>query len=144
MTSQTNTAPVLCYVKLCALFESHRWIKTVVTVQKLPIWVKNQYFFSRATLGFDRWPWKTIRYLFYATLSFVLYFIAIYEFKLELQSRNAQFGGQNGQFFSPVWPWNLTEDLEKAIGHLFYGTSGFVYHFTAIGQFKLELQSGNA
>ena len=35
------------------------------------------------------------------------------------------------------WPW-------KTIGHLFYATSSFVQHFEAIGEFKLELQSGNA
>ena len=34
------------------------------------------------------------------------------------------------------WPW-------KTIGYLFYATSSFVYHFAAIGEFKLELQSGN-
>ena len=32
----------------------------------------------------------------------------------------------------------------KTIGHLFYGTSSFVHHFVAIGEFKLELKSGNA
>ena len=36
-----------------------------------------------------------------------------------------------------VWPW-------KTIGHLFYATSSFVHHFIAIGEFKLELKSGNA
>ena len=30
------------------------------------------------------------------------------------------------------------------MGHLFYATSSFVHHFLAIGEFKLELQSGNA
>ena len=42
-----------------------------------------------------------------------------------------------------VWPWNLTDELEK-IGHLFYATSSFVHHFMAIAEFKMELQSGNA
>ena len=32
----------------------------------------------------------------------------------------------------------------KTIGHLFYATSSFVYHFILIGEFKFELQSGNA
>ena len=36
-----------------------------------------------------------------------------------------------------VWPW-------KTIGHLFYASSSFVHHFVAIGELKLELQSGNA
>ena len=34
------------------------------------------------------------------------------------------------------WPW-------KTIGHLFYATISFVHDFKAIGEFKLELQSGN-
>ena len=32
----------------------------------------------------------------------------------------------------------------KTIEHLFYATSSFVYHFIPIGEFKFELQSGNA
>ena len=32
----------------------------------------------------------------------------------------------------------------KTKGHLFYATSSFVYHFIPIGEFKFELQSGNA
>ena len=53
---------------------------------------KNWRFFFRVTLKFDGWPWKTIGQLFYATSSFVHHFIIICEFKLELQSGNAQFG----------------------------------------------------
>ena len=46
--------------------------------------------------------------------------------------------GENWQFLSHVilkfdwWPW-------KTIGHLFYATSTFVYHFVAIDQVKLDL-----
>ena len=39
MTLRNNTAPLLCYFKLCASFRSHWWIHTGVTVRKLPIWV---------------------------------------------------------------------------------------------------------
>ena len=177
---------------------------------------------------------KTIGHLFYATSSFVHHFIAINEFKLELQSGNAQFGS-NLKIFWAVWTWNLIDELEqgkserfdscdrpsnltqigfkslifrpcdleilwmtpknnkarllyniklcvsfhihqwiqtgvtvrkhpiwvkldnslscvtlqfdvwpwKTIGHLFYATSSFVHHFVAIGELKLELQSGN-
>ena len=45
-------------------------------------------FFSRVTLKFDGWPSKTIGHLFYAASSFVQHFVAIGEFKLELQSGN--------------------------------------------------------
>ena len=55
---------------------------------------------------------KTIRHLFYATSSFVHHFVATGVFKLELQSGNAQFGS-NSTIFRAVWPWNLTDDLEK-------------------------------
>ena len=32
----------------------------------------------------------------------------------------------------------------KTKGHFFYSTSSFVHNFVAIGEFQLELQSGNA
>ena len=63
----------------------------------------------------DIWPSKTIGQLFYATSSFVHHFVAIGEFKLELQSGNAQFGS-NSTIFRAVWPWNLKDDLEKQLG----------------------------
>ena len=47
----------------------------------------------------------------------------------------------NRQFFSlceiEIWP-------RKIIGHLFYITSSFVHHLKLLGEFKLELLSGNA
>ena len=73
---------------------------------------KSVIFLSRVTFKFDGWPWKTIGHLFYTTLSFAYHFKAIGEFKLELQSGNAQFRSKSA-IFSPVWPWNLTDDLEK-------------------------------
>ena len=175
-------------------------------VARPPVWDSFVQIFGRlllkignflflVTLKFDGWPWKTIGHLFNATLSFVHHFKVIGEFKLELQSGNAQFGskspffcpvwswnlmdikkqsgtscilhqalciiskpwvnsnwsyspetlnlGQNQRFFCPVWPWNLTDDLEKIIGHLYYVGLSFEHHSIAISKFKLELQSGN-
>ena len=143
MTLENNRASLLCCFKFCATFHSHRWIQTGVTVRKLPIWVKFDDFCSRVTLKFDRWHWGTTGHLFYATPSFVHPLVAICEFKLELQSGNAQFGSKSTIFFSRVtlkfdaWPW-------KTIGHLFYVASSFVHHSITIGEFKMELQSGNA
>ena len=112
MTLKNNRAPLLCYFKLYTSFHSHRWIQAGVTVRKRPIWVKIIDFFSRVTLQFDVWPWKTIGHLFYATASFVHHFVAIGDSKLEIQSGNAQFGSKS-TIFRAVWPWNLTHDLEK-------------------------------
>ena len=96
------------------------------------------------TLQLDLWPWKTIGHLFYATLSFVHHFIAISEFKLELQLiQKYPIWVKIDDFLAAVslkfdvWHW-------KTKGHLFYATLSFVHHSVTIGEFKLELQSGNA
>ena len=115
MTLEKKRASLLCCFKLCATFHSHWWIKTGVTVRKRPFWVKFDDFFSRVTLKFDVWPWKTIGHLYYATSSSRHHFIAIGEFKLELQSGNAQFGSKSTIFLA-VWPCNLTYELEKQKG----------------------------
>ena len=130
MTLKNNRAPLLFYFKLCASFRNHWCIETWVTVRKRSIWVKFDVFFNRVTLKFDGWPWKTIGHLFYATSSFVHHFVPIGEFKLELQSGNAQ-SRSNLTIFRAVWPW-------KTIGHLYYATSSSMHHFVAISEFKLE------
>ena len=99
-------------------------------------------FESHVTFKFDGWPWKIIGHLFYATSSFVHHFIAIGEFKLEIQSGNAQFGSKS-MIFLTVWPCNLTYDLEKHKRTSLYAISSFVHRCIGIGEFKLELQSGN-
>ena len=144
MTSKNYRAPLLHSIKLWASSQTPRWIQTGVTVRKRSIRIKiSGVFLSRGTLKIDGCPWKTIGGFIYATLSFVYHFKAIGEFKLDLQSGNAQFGSKSAIFLSRVtlkfdgWPW-------KTIGHLFYVTSSFAHHFIAIGELKLKLQSGNA
>ena len=70
------------------------------------------FFLSHVTLKFDGWPSKTIGHLFYATSSFMHHFVAIGEFKLELQSGNAQFGSKSTIFLA-VWPWNFMMTLKS-------------------------------
>ena len=91
MTSKNNRA-LLYSVKLCASFQIYWWIQTGFTVQKCSIRAAIGDVLSCVTLKFDRWPWKTIGHLFYATSSFVQHFVAIGEFKLELESGNAHSG----------------------------------------------------
>ena len=104
--------------------------------------VKIGDFLPHVPWKFDEWSWKTIGHLFYTTSRFVHKFKFISEVKLKLQSGNAQFGSKSVIFFlydleCDRWPW-------KTIGPLFYTTSSFVHNFKAMGEFKLELQSGNA
>ena len=143
MTLKNNRAPFYTTLSFVRHFKP-------IGEFKLKLQSGNAQFESKSTIFLAVWPrnftddvsWKTIGHLFYATWSFVHHFVAFGEFKLELQSGNAQFGS-NSTIFSRVtlkfdgWP-------SKTIGHLFYVTSSFVHHFVAIGEFKLELQSGNA
>ena len=79
--------------------------------------VQNQRYLSLVTLKFHGWPWKTIRHLFYATSRFEHHFIAICEFKLELQSEKSQFWVKIDIFFSHV-TLKLDGYHWKTIGHL--------------------------
>ena len=111
MTLKNNRAPLLCYFKLFTSFYSHRSIQAGVTVRKRQIGSKSAIFLSCVTLKFDTWPWKAIAHLFYATSSCEHDFIAICEFKLELQSGNGYVR------FWPLWPWPLTSDHNLLHGH---------------------------
>ena len=96
MTLKNSRAPLLYYVKLCALFQSNRWIQTGVIVWKCSIWVKIGDFLSHVTLKFDVWPWKAIG-LFYATSSFMFHFKTISiqtgftVWKHKIQVKNSKF-----------------------------------------------------
>ena len=112
MTLKNNRTPVQYYFKPCASFRYHRWFQTGDTVRKRPSWVKIDDFFSRVTLQFDVWPWKTIGHLLLTTSSFMHNFGAIGVLKPELESGNAQFGS-NSTIFRALGPWNLMGDLGK-------------------------------
>ena len=143
MTSKNNRAPYLYYFKFFASFQSHRWILTGITVRKCSIRVKIGDFLSCVTLKFERWPWQTIGHLFHATSKLCASFQSHRCIQTGVTLRKRSIRVKIGDYLSRVslkydgWPW-------KTIGHLFYASSSFVHHFKAIGQFKLELQSGNA
>ena len=139
---EKQRAPLLCHIKLCESFRCHWWIQTGVTVRNRPIWVKFDDFESRVTFKFDGWLWKSMGHLSHATSTFVHHSVAIGEFKLELQSGNSQFGS-NSTILLTVLHSNLTDDLEKTIGHLFYDTLSYVHYFYTIAKFKLKLQTRN-
>ena len=98
ITLKNNRAPLLYSFKLCASFYSHHWIQTGVSARKRPIWVNNDYVLFCVSSNLDRWLWKTTGHLFCATSSFVHNFVAIDEFKLEVQSGNTQLGPKSTIF----------------------------------------------
>ena len=164
MTLKNNRAPLLSNMKLYAPFHHQMWIQTGVTVWKWLSWVM-----TSVTLTFDLWPWP---FAWTSLLSWVITpenFVMIRWWEHSQQGKSEGFDScdrpsnltQIGfiqivdfsvgkrliwvkidDFISQVtlkfdgWP-------SKTIGHLFYATSSFVQHFVAIGEFKLELQSGN-
>ena len=78
-------------------------------------WIQIVNFSARVTVKFDGWPCKTIGHLFYATSSFVHLFVPIGEFKLKLQSGNAQ-SGSNWMFLEPcdLEIWRMTLQNNRA------------------------------
>ena len=79
---------------------------------------RNVQFGSKSAIFWPRdleiWRMTLInnRGLFHTTSSIVRHFKAIGEFKLGLQSGNVQLKSKS-VIFCPVWPWNLTYDLQK-------------------------------
>ena len=148
MTFKNNRAPLLSNIKLYASFRHHMWIQTGVTVRKRLSWVVTSVTWP-LTLTFA-WtlPWSVVttseNFMWYDDGNIVNKAnLRDLKAATSLESGNAQFGSKSMIFFSRVtlqfdrWPW-------KTIGHLFYATSSFVYHFVVIGELKLELQSRNA
>ena len=70
-------------------------------------------------------------------------FLSHHGIQTGLKPGNGQFGSKSA-IFCPVWPLKFNGLPWKSIGHIFYAASSFAYHFIAIGEFKLESQSGNA
>ena len=150
MTSNKKRASLLCYAKLCATFQSHRWFQAGFTVRKRSIRVKIGDFLSRVTLKFDGWPWKTIGHLFYAMPSFVHHFLATSVFKLKLQSGNAQFQSKSVIFIPcdlEIWRMTLKNNRAPLLCHIKLCASFhrhiYIFIYTCMW-FKLELRSGNA
>ena len=80
---------------------------------------QNWRLLSRVTLQFVGWSWKAIWHFFYAVSSFVHHFIAIIEFKLELQSGNTQFGSK---YFKPcdleIWRMILKNNRAPLLSNI--------------------------
>ena len=134
MTLENNRAPLLYYIKLCASFQSHGWFQTGLQSDNALFGSKSMFLFlcdlvrpsNLTQIGFESlifqpvWSWNLMDDLEkqWRTSSIlrlalcIISYLLISEFKLGLQSGNAQFGSKSA-FFCPVWPWNLMDDLEK-------------------------------
>ena len=131
MTLKNNRAPLLIIIKLSASFHNHMWIRTRVTVRKRLSWV-----LTSVTLTFDLWPWT------FAWTSILSLVITPENFMMMGTWWKRCEGRTDGRtdWTSHIAAWSQL----KITGHLFYITPSFVHHLKPLGEFKLELLSGNA
>ena len=106
------------------------WIQTGVTVRKRLSWIV-----TSVTLAFDLWPWP---FAWTLPWSLVITSENLMIWWWEHTQKGVTDGRTENTIHRPAW------SQLKTIGHLFYAISSFVHHFVAIGEFKLELQSGDA
>ena len=142
MTFKNNSAPLLYHIKLCASFQSHEWIQTRVTVQQRSIRVKITWEFCPV------WPWNLMNDLKKQKGTSSILCQALHIISKPSVNSNCSYSletlnsGQNWWYFLPLVTLKFYRCPWKTIGHLFYAASSFVHHFIAIGELKLELQSG--
>ena len=135
ITLKNNRAPLLSNIKLYASFHHHMWIQTGVTVRKRLSWVV-----TSVTLTFDLWPWPFAWTLLWSLVITPENFMMIQWWEHSQKGvTDRQTDGQTENTICRA-AWSQL----KTIGHLYYATSSSMHHFVAIGEFKLELQSGNA
>ena len=112
MTLKNNRAPLLCYFKLCAAFRTHWWIQTGVTVRKRPIWVKFDVFSRPCDLEIWRMTFKNNRAPLLCYFKLCASFHSHWWIQTGVTVRKRPIWVKFCDF-SAVWPWNLTDDLEK-------------------------------
>ena len=121
MTLKNNRAPLLYYVKLCASFQIHWWSQTWVTAWKHSSRVKIGDFFvpARVTLKIDYWRMnlKNNRTPLLCCFNHCASFHSQWWIQTGFTVRKRPIRVKIDDFLA-MWPWNLTDDLEKQ-----YGTS---------------------
>ena len=115
---------------------------------KLELQCRNARFGSKSTIFWATWPWNLMDDIETGIRHHVLcYFQLCASFQSHqwiqtgVTVRKRPIGSKSAIFLSHV---TLIFEKTTTTGHLFYATSSFVHHFVAIGELKLELQSGNA
>ena len=123
MYRQTNTHFVLNKANL----------RDLIVATGLEILLKfdpNHRFSARVTLKFDGWHRKILGHISYTKSSFVHHIKSFGEFKLKLQSGNAQFGSKLAGFFVPrgeIW-WMTLENNRASLLYFIKLCASFQNH----------------
>ena len=103
-----DRTPLLCHLKLCTSFCSHRSIQTGVTVQKSFRWK------SAIFVLFDLEIWQVTLKNNRVPLQCYFKLCASFHRHLWIQTGVTVRKCPNWvEMSGPVWPWNLMDDLEK-------------------------------
>ena len=115
MTLKNNRASLLYHVKLCASFQSHRWIQISVTVRKRPTWVKIGDVFVPCDLEIWRITLKNNRAPLLCCFKLCASFYSQHCIQTGVTTRKRQIGVKIDIYFSWVltsvnltfdlWPW---------------------------------------
>ena len=113
MTFKNNRAPLLCYFKLCAVFHSHWWIQTGVTVRKQPT---GSNLAILAPCDLEIW-WMTLKNNKAPLLSNIKLYVSFHH-HMWIQTGVTVRKRKVGSW--PLWPWPLTltfcTDLTLVLG----------------------------
>ena len=113
MTLKNNRDHLGCYIKLCALFPNHQFIPTWDIIRKRPENTKIDVFRSRCDLENWRMTLKNNR-------DHLGYYVKLYAWfhnhqvipTWDIIRKRSEITKIN-IFSESLWPWNLTNDLEK-------------------------------
>ena len=109
MTFKNNTAPLLCYFKLCAAFHSHWWIQSGVTVRKRPSGSNSAIL---APCDLEIW-WMTLKNNRAPLLSNIKLYVSFHHhmwIQTGVTVRKRKVGSWT------LWPWPLTSVLDLLHG----------------------------
>ena len=109
MTLKNNRAPLLCYLKLCASFQSHRWIQS----GNAQFGSKSAIFFVPCDLEIWWMNLKNNRTPLRCYVKLCASFQNHQWIQTEVTVRKHSIRVKIGDLFCPVWPWNLMDEFEK-------------------------------
>ena len=124
------------------------YLRDLIAATSLVILLKfdqNHQLFSPRDLEIWWMTSKNNRSLFYTTSSFVHHFKSIGQFKLKLQSGNAQFRSKSA-IFCPVWLWNFMDDRAPLLYYIklcaSFQTHGWIQTVVTVRKNSIRVKIG--
>ena len=145
MTPKNNPAPLLCYFKL---FASLREFKLELQSGNVKFGLNSTTFFSRMTLKFDWWPWKTMgtSSMLFQALCIISYPLVNSNWSYSLETPNLGLNQGWGQFhfFNSIPIPLFSIPIPIPLLPISFNSNSNSGHFNSnSGEFKSNLNSRN-